>query len=219
MSEQIELLDVLPTRIVIAFDGDTAGQEKSDEVALRVLDQTRRVGTVRLGGPAVWELEAELEHWRYMARLTPPGSVQFELVLLRGTAIKEELEHRKRLDYQKTKTPWDLTSYIEQVKQQADLLSVIGARCTETLTAKRNGKSVVLLCPFHQEKTPSFYITDNLYFCFGCGRGGDAIEFVRDWERLEFVQALFRLGDEFGLQRPEQRIVGVRLPGEKHLGR
>ncbi len=57
------------------------------------------------------------------------------------------------------------------------------------------------LCPFHKEKTPSFHVSDQkgLWFCFGCGRGGDAIDFIKEIERLSFTQAVHFLAQEAGI--------------------
>jgi len=80
-----------------------------------------------------------------------------------------------------------------ELKQRVDILDVVG-RYTD-LT--RRGKEYVGLCPLHQEKTPSFTVDhDNgVYYCFGCGSGGDVIKFVMEAEGLTFRDAMQRLDD------------------------
>ena len=71
---------------------------------------------------------------------------------------------------------------------------------------KRRGKNLTGLCPFHSEKTPSFniYPGNNSYYCFGCGKGGEVINFVMDAERLDFVEAVKWLAQRAGMPLPEQ---------------
>lgn len=75
---------------------------------------------------------------------------------------------------------------IEQVKQRADLVEVI----SEHLVLKKRGKDYVGLCPFHDEKTPSFSVspTKQLYYCFGCNVGGDAIKFLMELKKHSFTE-------------------------------
>ncbi|SDB86360.1 DNA primase [Raineyella antarctica] len=71
------------------------------------------------------------------------------------------------------------------------------------VTLRRSGGgSLKGLCPFHDEKTPSFQVTPSrgLYYCFGCGEGGDAISFLQKKENLSFVEAVERLADQSGIQ-------------------
>jgi len=71
---------------------------------------------------------------------------------------------------------------------------------------KRRGKNIVGLCPFHGEKTPSFtlYPDNGSYYCFGCAAGGDVITFVRQAEKLDYVEAVRFLADRSGLHMPEE---------------
>lgn len=73
------------------------------------------------------------------------------------------------------------------------------------LSLKRRGKNLVGLCPFHNEKTPSFHIYpgNNSYYCFGCGKGGGVINFIMDIERLDFLEAVKWLAQHAGIQVPE----------------
>ena len=77
---------------------------------------------------------------------------------------------------------------IALVKERTDIVALVG----ETVKLKRMGRSFVGLCPFHQEKTPSFSVSPDrgTYHCFGCGAGGDAISFVEETEGVDFVGAI-----------------------------
>src|SRR6266478_4124894 len=72
-------------------------------------------------------------------------------------------------------------SFAEKVKQQADIVRVVG----EYVRLKKTGKDFSGLCPFHQEKTPSFTVSPikQIFYCFGCGKGGDVYNFVMDMEK------------------------------------
>jgi DNA primase len=87
---------------------------------------------------------------------------------------------------------------VERVKDSTDLVALVG----EHLALKRVGARYKGLCPFHQEKTPSFHVNPELnrYYCFGCQASGDAITFVREMEHLDFVDAVERLAARAGIQ-------------------
>lgn len=87
---------------------------------------------------------------------------------------------------------------IEAVRQRTDLAKVVGGY----LTLKKSGHdSLSGLCPFHSEKTPSFSISPSkqVYYCFGCGAGGDAVKFLQQIENLTFVEAVERLAKDAGV--------------------
>jgi DNA primase len=86
---------------------------------------------------------------------------------------------------------------VVRVRESTDLVALIG----EHLALKRVGTRYRGLCPFHQEKTPSFYVNQELglYRCFGCSASGDAITFVRELEHLDFVEAVERLAAKSGI--------------------
>ncbi|RRD65255.1 DNA primase [Fretibacterium sp. OH1220_COT-178] len=94
---------------------------------------------------------------------------------------------------------------VKRIKERLDILEVIGDR----VRLHRAGRGYLGLCPFHDEKTPSFHVSQERqnYHCFGCGRGGDVFTFVMETEGLEFRQALELLADRAGvaLTRPEGR--------------
>jgi len=87
----------------------------------------------------------------------------------------------------------------ERVRDAVDFVELVGAR-TELRRAGAN--RYVGLCPFHEERTPSFGIDPGakLYHCFGCGRGGDVFRFVMETESLDFAGALEALADRFGVE-------------------
>jgi len=87
---------------------------------------------------------------------------------------------------------------IGRVRAATDFVSV----ASEHIALKRVGRRWIGLCPFHAEKTPSFSVNgeEGLYYCFGCGAGGDAISFVQQVEHLEFAEAVERLGARAGVQ-------------------
>ena len=86
---------------------------------------------------------------------------------------------------------------IEFVKQRADIVEVV----SEYVALKKRGQEYVGLCPFHDEKTASFSVspTKQLYRCFGCGAGGNAISFVIDHLGLKFASAVCHLANQFSV--------------------
>src|SRR5947209_10648324 len=94
-------------------------------------------------------------------------------------------------------------STAERVKQQADLVRVVG----EYVRLKKTGKDFSGLCPFHQEKPPSFTVSPikQIFYCFGCGKGGDIFNFVMEMERCEFPDALRVVAEKCGISLPKPR--------------
>lgn len=90
---------------------------------------------------------------------------------------------------------------IQEVLSRTDIVELIGGY----IRLKRSGRGYMGLCPFHKEKSPSFHVSDDkqLYHCFGCGVGGNAIHFVMAAENLDFVDALKYLADKAGIALPE----------------
>ena len=87
---------------------------------------------------------------------------------------------------------------IDAVKERTDLVQLI----SQYLTLKRAGGDAMSgLCPFHQEKTPSFSVSPSkgVFYCFGCGKGGDAITFLRELEGLTYIEAVERLAQQAGV--------------------
>lgn len=87
---------------------------------------------------------------------------------------------------------------LDRLKQTADIVEVIQAHTD----LRRQGARMVGLCPFHEERTPSFSVDpqEKLYHCFGCGVGGDVIKFVEEKEGLGFTEAVELLADRFGVE-------------------
>lgn len=92
---------------------------------------------------------------------------------------------------------------IETVKERTDIVDLIGSR----VQLRQAGRSFKGLCPFHDEKTPSFvvYPESQSYHCFGCGKSGDAFSFIMDTENLDFRDALKLLAERAGVQLESQR--------------
>ncbi len=92
---------------------------------------------------------------------------------------------------------------LERVKQAVDIVEVISAHTD----LRRQGARWVGLCPFHEERTPSFSVDaqDKLYHCFGCGVGGDTIKFVEEKEGLGFAEAVELLADRYGVELERER--------------
>ena len=84
---------------------------------------------------------------------------------------------------------------IEQLKQTIDIVDVIG----NYVELKKNGSNFKGLCPFHDEKTPSFIVSPSkqFYKCFGCGAGGDAIKFLMEYEKLSYPEAIEKLASQY----------------------
>ena len=92
-------------------------------------------------------------------------------------------------------------SFLEELRSRVDIESVI----SPYVNLRRRGKNLVGLCPFHNEKTPSFtvYPENDSFYCFGCGVGGDVITFVRRIENLDYLEAVRMLADRAGMALPE----------------
>jgi DNA primase len=105
----------------------------------------------------------------------------------------------------------------EQIRAASDIVEVIGA----SLPLKRAGTDFVALCPFHREKTPSFHVSPSkqMYYCFGCHKGGDVFRFLQDHDGLTFVEAARRLAERAGIRlewedspaQREERAISDRL--------
>ena len=91
---------------------------------------------------------------------------------------------------------------VEQVLASTDIVELVG----RYVKLRRAGTNFVGLCPFHNERTPSFNVSPsrNSYHCFGCGAGGTAIGFVMDHDGLTFVEAVKRLADQAGIRIEEE---------------
>jgi DNA primase len=103
---------------------------------------------------------------------------------------------------------------IEEVRARADVVEVIGAH----VRLRRAGRNFVGLCPFHNEKTPSFSVSAErgFFYCFGCGAGGTVFDFVMRMEALSFTEALQSLARRYGVKLPERDDgTGTQPAGER----
>ena len=93
---------------------------------------------------------------------------------------------------------------IEEVRTASDIVDVVSGY----VRLEKKGSTYFGLCPFHNEKTPSFSVTPSkqMYYCFGCGAGGNAITFVMDYENYTFPEALKYLADRAGINLPEEEM-------------
>lgn len=93
---------------------------------------------------------------------------------------------------------------LEKIRDSADIVNIV----SDYLQLKRTGSNYVGLCPFHNEKTPSFSVSEEkqFYHCFGCGEGGDVVKFIMKMENLSFIEAVKFLGDKLGIEVEEREI-------------
>ncbi len=93
---------------------------------------------------------------------------------------------------------------LDQVRSANDIVDVIG----QSVQLKRAGSNYVGLCPFHNEKTPSFSVSrqKQMYYCFGCHKGGNVITFVEEYNNMGFLEAVKFLAERAGIKLPEQEL-------------
>src|SRR5712675_57067 len=92
--------------------------------------------------------------------------------------------------------------FLDELRAQISLVGLVGRR----VRLIRKGRELAGLCPFHHEKTPSFYVVEDkgFFHCFGCGAHGDAVGYLMRAENLDFIEAIERLASEAGLAVPQQ---------------
>ncbi|WP_159739288.1 DNA primase [Vibrio atypicus] len=97
-------------------------------------------------------------------------------------------------------------SFIDDLLARLDIVDIVDAR----VKLKKKGKNYGACCPFHNEKTPSFSVSQEkqFYHCFGCGVHGNAIDFLMEYERLDFVEAIEELASSLGLDVPREQRQG-----------
>jgi DNA primase len=100
---------------------------------------------------------------------------------------------------------------IEEVRVRANIVEVV----LDTVLIKKSGKDYKGLCPFHTEKTPSFTVSADkqIYYCFGCGAGGNVFKFLMETQSLTFVEAVKKLASRYGVSIPEAK--GDKGSGER----
>ncbi|REG84890.1 DNA primase [Marinomonas pollencensis] len=93
--------------------------------------------------------------------------------------------------------------FIDELLARTDLTDVVASR----ISLKKTGQNYSALCPFHNEKSPSFSLNPNkqFYYCFGCGAGGNAISFVMEHDHLDFIEAIELLAKEAGMEVPRDQ--------------
>jgi DNA primase len=104
---------------------------------------------------------------------------------------------------------------IEEVRRASDVVDVL----SQYLQLKKRGKNYLGLCPFHQEKTPSFNVSPEkqMYHCFGCGVGGNVFTFVMEHDKVSFVEAVRTLAQRAGITLPAEGV-GGRGESTEHEG-
>ena len=105
-------------------------------------------------------------------------------------------------------------TFIDEVVGRADIVELIGAR----IPLKKSGREFKACCPFHNEKSPSFWVSPakQFYHCFGCGAHGTAIGFLMQYEKMEFLDAVADLAQRAGLEVPRE-MQATRDPGSIDL--
>lgn len=96
--------------------------------------------------------------------------------------------------------------FIDDLIARSDIVDIIDSR----VKLKKAGRNYQACCPFHNEKTPSFSVSQEkqFYYCFGCGAKGNAISFLMEYERLDFVEAIEDLAKQYGLEVPRTKGSG-----------
>lgn len=94
--------------------------------------------------------------------------------------------------------------FLSELRTRADIESTVSSY----VSLKRRGRILTGLCPFHNEKTPSFtvYPETQSYYCFGCGSGGDAVTFIKNIENLDYIEAVRYLAERVGMSMPQEKF-------------
>ena len=103
---------------------------------------------------------------------------------------------------------------IERIMDAANIVDVIG----DFVALKRRGSDYIACCPFHNEKTPSFSVSQRLgiYKCFGCGKAGNVVNFVMEHEQMTYVEALKYLGKKYGIEVKEREETAEDVERRQH---
>lgn len=94
--------------------------------------------------------------------------------------------------------------FLNELRLRCDIETII----SQYVVLKKRGRSITGLCPFHSEKTPSFHVSSDkqLFYCFGCGTGGDVITFIMKIENLSYIEAVEFLAAKVGLEVPQNNV-------------
>ena len=98
------------------------------------------------------------------------------------------------MSYKLGKIPQNI---IDQINETADIVDIVSQR----VDLQKRGKDYFGLCPFHSEKTPSFSVAPDkgIFHCFGCGKGGNSINFLMEYEKIDFMDAVMELANQLGI--------------------
>ena len=101
-------------------------------------------------------------------------------------------------------------SFIDELIARADIVEIVGLR----VPLKKAGREYKACCPFHTEKTPSFWVSPDtqFYHCFGCSAHGTALGFLMAYDRLTFPEAIEELAERLGLEVPHEASAGGSAP-------
>ena len=101
---------------------------------------------------------------------------------------------------------------IDKIFDAARVEEVVG----EHVTLKKRGANLIGLCPFHDEKTPSFYVSPakGIYKCFGCGKGGNAVNFIMDKDKVSYPDALRQLAKKYNIEITEEELSPEQLQSQ-----
>ena len=104
--------------------------------------------------------------------------------------------------------PYYSDELIEEVRSRNDIVDVIGSY----VHLQKKGSTYFGLCPFHNEKTGSFSVSPNkqMYYCFGCGAGGNVFTFLMQYENFTFPEAMQELADRVGIELPKQEMTSAQ---------
>lgn len=93
---------------------------------------------------------------------------------------------------------------VEEVRTKNDIVDIVSGY----VKLQKKGSNYFGLCPFHNEKSPSFSVSPSkqMYYCFGCGAGGNAITFLMEYENYSFPEALQVLADRAGVELPKEEM-------------
>ena len=105
--------------------------------------------------------------------------------------------------------PFYSEELVEEVRSRNDIVDVIGGY----VRLQKKGNSYFGLCPFHNEKTGSFAVSPNkqMFYCFGCGVGGNVFTFLTKYENITFAEAMQVLADRAGVDLPKQEMTAAQL--------
>tara|TARA_B110000967_G_scaffold168115_1_gene176919 strand:+ start:636 stop:2567 length:1932 start_codon:yes stop_codon:yes gene_type:complete len=104
-------------------------------------------------------------------------------------------------------------TFIDDLLDRVDIVDVVNGR----VPLKKAGKNYKACCPFHEEKSPSFTVAQDkqFYYCFGCGAGGNALGFVMEFDRLDFLPAVEMLAKNAGLEIPREAAQDAQVSKQK----